>query len=272
VRGRAFADRDGLPGYETAIVNQRFVNLFFPGGDAIGRRFRLTEPSVPAAQGSLLTIIGVAPAIRQRTTARTQSADPDPIVYLPLSGSPPVSAVLFLRGWSDAVSTGPLLRDALRALDPELPLYRTMPMAQALGASQWAGRVSSLLLYGIAVVTVCLAIIGLYAVIAHAVVQRTREIGVRLALGAQRSRLLAMVARHAATHLMFGVTAGLAFVFGFARLVGSGGGDGAAGRDFTEPVTLAAVIGLLAIITVVASIAPAWRASRIDPAQVLRES
>src|SRR5206468_1067438 len=148
VRGRAFADRDGLPGYETAIVNQRFVNLFLPGGDAIGRRFRLTEPTVPAAQGSPFTVIGVAPAIRQRTTARTQSADPDPIVYLPLSGGPPVSAVLFLRGWSDPVSTGPLLRDALRALDPELPVYRTMPMAQALGASQWAGRVSSLLLYG----------------------------------------------------------------------------------------------------------------------------
>jgi putative ABC transport system permease protein len=268
VRGRAFGDRDGLPGYETAIVNQRFIEVYFAGGDAIGRRFRLTEPNVPAAQASPFTVIGVAPSIRQRP----QSADPDPIVYLPVLSGPPVSAVLFVRGWSDAVSTGPLLRDALRALDPELPLYRTMPMAQALDASQWNGRVSTLLLYGIALVAVCLALIGLYAVIAHAVVQRTHEIAIRLALGARRSHLLAIVARHGAIRFAFGVAAGLAFVFGFARLVGSGGGGETSIRGYTEPVTLAAVVALLAIVTAVASIAPAWRASRIDPAQVLRES
>jgi putative ABC transport system permease protein len=267
VRGRAFEDRDGLPGYETAIVNQRFVDLYLPGGDAIGRRFRLTEPNVPAAQASLFTIIGVAPSIRQRP----RSADPDPIVYLPLFGGPPVSAVLFVRGWSDTVSTGPLLSDAVRGLDSELPLYRTMPMAQALDASQWNDRVSSLLLYGIGVVTVCLAIIGLYGVIAHAVLQRTREMGIRLALGAQRSRLLAMVARNAATHFTFGVIAGLGCMFAFAKLIDSAGGDRPSDTGLTEPLTLAAVVGLLAIITAIASIAPAWRASRIDPAEVLRE-
>jgi len=145
-------------------------------------------------------------------------------------------------------------------------------MAQALDASQWNGRVSTLLLYGIALVAVCLALIGLYAVIAHAVVQRTREIAIRLALGARRSHLLAIVARHGAICFTFGVAAGLAFVFGFARLVGSGGGGETSIRAYTEPVTLAAVVVLLAIVTAVASIAPAWRASRIDPARVLRES
>src|SRR5207247_8465119 len=84
VRGRAFGDRDGLPGYEAAIVNQRFADMFFSGTDAIGRRVRLTEANAPAAPA--LAIVGVVPSVRQRTT----TADPDPIVYVPLAAAPPV--------------------------------------------------------------------------------------------------------------------------------------------------------------------------------------
>jgi len=274
-RGRAFDDRDGLDGYETAIVNQRLADMFFSGRDAVGQHIRLNEPGVPAA--APLTIVGVVPSVRQITT----SADPDPIVYLPLSASPPVSAVLLVRGQPGPTrsigrgATTPAaapLRGALHEMDSELPLYRTMPMGDALDASQWNGRVSNWLLDSITVVAVLLASLGLYAVIAHAIVQRTREIGIRVALGATRARVVSMVARQAGLHFVLGVGAGVACVFGFALLTAGDGGGQVTGYQMTSASTLAAVSVLLAAITAAASIAPAWRACRVDPARTLRES
>ena len=267
-RGRAFGDRDGLPGAESAVVNQRFAEMFFPGEDAIGRRVRLTEPNVPASEAPALTIVGVAPSVRQRTT----SADPDPVVYLPLAAAPPTSAALLVRSAAGPAPTVAGLRAALDGVDRELPLYRTMPMAQALDASQWNGRVSELLLHTITALAIALAGVGLYAVIAHAVLQRTREIGVRVALGATRGRVVSMVARQAAVHFAIGTAAGVVCIFGFARLTSGGGGGQVTGYQTTSPSTLAAVALLLAAITAVASIAPAWRACSVDPARALRES
>jgi predicted permease len=266
-RGRTFSDRDGLPGYETAIVNQRFAEMFFPGREAIGRHVRLAEANAPAAAAPALTIVGIVPSIRQRTT----SADPDPIVYLPIAAVPSVSAVLLVRG-TTATPAASTLRDALHEIDPELPLYRTLPMEEALDASQWNARISEWLLNTIALVAVGLASLGLYAVIAHAIVQRTREIGIRVALGATRARIVSMVARQATTHFVLGVGAGVACVFGFARLTEGPAGGQITGYQITSASTLAAVALLLAIITAVASIAPAWRACRVDPARTLRES
>jgi len=267
-RGRAFGDRDGLPGAESVLVNQRFVGMFFPGEEAIGRRVRLTEPNVPASEAPPLTIVGIAPAVRQRTT----TGDPDPIVYLPLAAAPPTSAALLVRSAAGPAPTVAELRAALDGVDRELPLYRTMPMAQALDASQWNGRVSELLLYTITALAIALAGVGLYAVIAHAVLQRTREIGVRVALGATRGRVVSMVARQAAMHLAFGMAAGVACIYLFARLTSGDGGGQVTGYQTTSASTLAAVAVLLAAITAVASIAPAWRACSVDPARALRES
>ncbi len=266
-RGRAFGDRDGLPGYETAIVNQRFAETFFPGRDAIGRHVRLTEANAPAETAPALTIVGVVPSVRQRTT----TADPDPIVYVPLAAAAPVSSRLLVRGTA-SMPTGSSLRDALHEIDSELPLYRTLPMAQALDASRWNGRISEWLLNTIALVAVGLASFGLYAVIAHAILQRTREIGIRVALGATRARIVSMVARQASTHFAIGVGTGIACVFGFARLTEGPAAGQTTGYQFTSASTLAAVAVLLAIITTIASIAPAWRACRVDPARTLRES
>jgi predicted permease len=264
LRGRAFEERDGTPGAESVIVNQRFVEMFFPASDALGRRIRLNEPAAPAPRAAWSTIVGIAPTVRQRSLP-----DPDPIVYVPLRGAPPVSAVLIVRGPNSVAAIGSLLRDAVRGIDPELPLYRVMSMDQALTDAQWNGRVSEYLLNTIAFVAVCLAAIGLYAVMAHAVVQRTREIGIRLALGARSRHVLSMVLRHASVQFVFGLIAGVGCTFAFERLVG-GGGAGTLGYRMSDPLTLAAVALLLALITAVASIAPMLRATRVDPAVSLR--
>ena len=266
-RGRAFGDRDGLPGYESIVVNQRFVDLFFPGEEAVGRRVRLTEPNVPAADAPPVTIVGIAPPIRQRT----QPFDPDPLVYIPLAAAPPASAALLVRGAAGSPPTGAALRAALDEVDRELPLYRTMGMAAAIEGAQWNGRVSELLLYGIAALAVALAGVGLYAVIAHAMLQRTREIAVRVALGATEGRIVSMVARQAAMHVSLGTAAGFVCIFAFAKATSGGGGGQFTGYQTTSASTLAVVALLLAAIAAMASIVPAWRACSIDPAQALRE-
>jgi ABC-type antimicrobial peptide transport system permease subunit len=146
-----------------------------------------------------------------------------------------------------------------------------MALARAIEASQWNGRVSEGLLDGITLVAVALASFGLYSVIAHAIVQRTREIGIRVALGATRRRIVSMVARQSALHLACGVAAGIVSVFAFARLTAGPNAAPATDYEMSSASTIAAVAVLLAVITAVASIAPAWRACHIDPAQTLRE-
>jgi predicted permease len=263
LRGRAFGDRDGARGYESAIVNQRLVDMFFPDGEAVGRRIRLTDANTPGDQAGWLTIVGIAPTVRQRPLP-----DHDPIVYVPLRSAPPVSAVLVVRTLGDPAAVGPILRDVVRDIDRDLPLYRVMSMERALLESQWNGRISNMLLNGIAFVAVLLAAIGLYAVSAHAVAQRTQEIGVRVALGASSRHVIAIVARRAAIHLALGLVAGVAATLAFERLVG--GGPGTFGYHMAEPVNLAAVAVMLTIITALASVAPARRALRLDPVIALR--
>ena len=228
---------------------------------------RLTEPNVPAADAPALTIVGIVPPVRQRT----QWADPDPIVYLPIAAAPPVSAALLVRSAPGSTTTGAALRAALDDVDRELPLYRTMGMRNAIDASQWNGRVSELLLNTITALAIALAGVGLYAVIAHAMLQRTREIGVRVALGATRGRIVSMVARQAATHFAAGIAAGIVCIFAFAKATAGDGGGQVTGYQTTSASTLAVVALLLAAITAIASIAPAWRACRLDPARALHE-
>jgi putative ABC transport system permease protein len=268
VRGRPFERRDGFTGYEAAIVNQRFAERFLSGRDPLGQRLQLSDAGGPAESPPLLTVVGVAPNVRQRT----QAAEPDPMVYLPFAGAPPASSVLLLRGEAGTATLAPAVRETIGGIDSELPLYRTMPMDQALATSNWPGRVSEALLNSIAFVAVCLAGIGLYAVMAHAVLHRTREIGIRMALGAQRRRLVAIMARSAGIYLALGVVAGGGCVAGFTKLIDQGTGQGSSPFRLNDPLTFVGGIGILAVITGAAAIVPTWRVAQVDPARVLRES
>jgi predicted permease len=262
-RGRAFNAGDGTAGHEAAIVNQRFAEMYFPNDDPLGFRIRLKEAGTAGSTPPWQAIVGVSPTIRQRGLP-----DPDPIVYLPLPAAPPASAVIVARSPSQPSAIAPALRETVRSIDPDLPLYRIMSMEQALTESQWNGRVSNMIITCIAFVALCLAAIGLYAVTAHTVVQRTQEIGIRIALGARRRDVVGVVARRAIAQLALGLVVGVGCTLAWERLFNANAP--LAGQRMSDPMNLVAVSVLLAFVAAIACLSPVWQATRVDPVVALR--
>jgi predicted permease len=256
LRGRAFSWRDGTPGNAHVIVNQRFVDLFLRDGDPIGRRIKLTSDQ---RAGDWLTIVGIAPVLRQRIAVA-----PDPIVYLPMGAAPPASAAIIVRSATSPEALAPLLRAEVRALDPDLPVYRVRTMAQVIDETGWNPRLSGNLLMTIALIAFALSAVGLYAVTAHAVTQRTQEIGIRIALGAATGQVAWLVLRRALRQLAVGLAAGLVCTYAFDRAFGGGA------NMFTNPAIIGPAMALLIGMTLAASLAPIVRASRLDPMIALR--
>jgi putative ABC transport system permease protein len=264
-RGRPFGDRDGAAGSETAIVNRRFAQMFFDGGDPVGRRIRLMEATAPGASAPWLTIVGEAPTVRQRGVP-----NPDPIVYLPIRAAPPATAAVVVRAGTSAAAIAPALRDIVRGIDSDLPLYGIMSLDDAMARSQWNGRMSTILLDTIAAVALLLATVGLYAVTAHAVGQRAREIGIRMALGARTPQVVWIVLRKAMAQLALGLLVGFFGTMLWSQAFSGTGVAPSTGPRFDDPLTLASVTAMLVAVTGLAAAWPALCASRIDPAVVLR--
>jgi predicted permease len=282
LRGRSFTWRDGTPGNAHVIVNQRFVDVFLRDGDPIGRRIRLTSdqrptgpttaPRAPGAGTSAssaasadsapwLTIVGIAPVLRQRLAVA-----PDPIVYLPLGAAPPSSAAIVVRSTTSPEALAPLLRGEVRALDPDLPVYRVRTMAQVIDEAGWNPRLSGNLLMTIALIAFGLAAVGLYAVTAHAVAQRTHEIGIRVALGAETRQVAWLVLRRALRQLAVGLAAGLVCTYAFDRAFSAPSDP----NSFMNPAVIGPAMTLLIVMTLAASLAPIVRATRLDPVIALR--
>ena len=266
LRGRAFSRDDGTPGHGAAIVNQRFAALHLPGRDPLGERIRVSanQPvTASTADPGWSTIVGVVPDVRQRGS---RDAEPDPIVYLPYRAAPERGVALIVRTTAPAGGVIASARDALRAIEPDLPLSDVRTMATDLRRSRWDLETFGALFSLFAGIALVLSAVGLYAVTAYSVSQRTQEIGVRMALGAQPRRVLWLVLRRTLFHLAIGVPLGVAGIYAVGRvlrslLVQTGAGDA---------MTVAAVIGVLTAVAVMASIGPAWRAARLDPMAALR--
>jgi len=269
LRGRPFDDRDGSSGAGAAIVNQEFVDRFFPTIDPIGRRIRIAYQGRPATAAAppWLTIAAIAPTLRQRF-----APDPDPIVYLPLRGEAPAAVVLLGRASarSDTAAVGGAIRDVVRAINPDLPIARLMPMDQAIGEAQWAARGSTRISETVVLIAILLAAVGLYAVTAHAVVLRTGEISVRRALGARAGHIIWMVWRRASIQIGLGGAIGVIGGIAWEQVTGTWflGTGSAAG--LLDPVDFVMIVAVVAIIGMVGCIVPAWRAVQLDPLPALR--
>jgi predicted permease len=265
VRGRPFDPTDGTSGREVAIVNERLASMHFANADPIGQRIRLTDDSPAALKSEWATIVGVAPNVRQR--GAQDDPEPDPVVYVPHLQNPGmVQAVVLVRGRSDPGQLTPLLRKEMFALDPDLPLNNVRTMDENLAQQRWFSRVFGSMFAVFAGIAIVLAAVGLFAVTAYSVTQRTQEIGVRMALGAQAKQVSWLILRRGLIHLAVGLTLGLAGAFGVGRLLGSmlfqtGPAD---------PMTLVSITLLLVAVAISASLWPAWQASRLDPVTALR--
>jgi putative ABC transport system permease protein len=267
VRGRAFAATDGTAGHESAIVNQRFAAMHFAGEDPIGRRIQMIDatPRAVGASTSRLsaTIVGIVPTIRQRNF---QEPDPDPVAYVPYRADPQRVMNLLIRGSGDVAALTSLVRNEMRTIDPDLPLFNIRTLEAALALERWPFRVFGAMFALFAVVALVLAAIGLYAVTSYAVAQRTQEIGIRMALGAQPPQVWWLFIRQSLVQLAVGLTLGLAGAVGVgvvlrSILVQTGARD---------PVTLVTIVLVLTGVALAASYWPARRATSLDPLKALR--
>jgi len=265
LRGRVFDDLDGTPGHDSAVVNQRFASMHFAGEDPIGRRIKLTPdgPALPGPAPAWVTIVGISPTIRQRNF---QDPQPDPVVYLPLRGQAPTFAMLVIRAQRDAASLTSLLREEVRAIDPDLPLFGILTMDQLLAQQRWAFQIFGSMFAIFAAIALALSAVGLYAVTAYSVAQRTQEIGVRMALGAQSAQVLWLILRRAVVQMTIGLAIGIGGALGVGKLLESL----LVQTGTRDPVTLASIVALLVFVSLAACFWPARRATRLDPVSALR--
>jgi putative ABC transport system permease protein len=262
-RGRAFAQSDGGPGQPAAIVNERFAAVHFPNESALGRRIELDAAGSDVPASGWLTIIGVVPNVRH------EEADVrivEPVVYLPLASAPLPFATIVVRSALDIATVVTVLRDAVGAVDADLPVFDAMTLRDNVALDLLPFRVFGSLFGIFALAALALAAVGIYGVTAYSVAQRTREIGVRVALGARTSNVWWLVTRRAAIQLGVGLLFGTAGALGMGQVLQSVLFS-VSGRD---PVTLIAVAALLVMTALAACVGPARRATRLDPVAALR--
>jgi putative ABC transport system permease protein len=262
VSGRPFTPIDGTPGQDTAIVNKRFVELFLPNGDPIGTLIRVATAGGQDRADAWLRIVAVAPSVRQSTLGGTE---PEPVVYLPLRSAPSPTVAIIVRAQGDPSALTPRVRESVRQLDPSLPVDRAMTMTDALRTQQWNGRISRVLLHGIGTIALVLALVGLYAVTAHSVRLRRKELGIRIALGARRGDVGALVLRRAILQLAIGLAFGIGATVAFDRLFVT------SGTRLTDPMVLLPAMLAIILVGTVACLWPASRAARLDPVLALRD-
>ncbi len=260
VVGRDLTLEDERPGHEGVVVNERFIEMFFAGQPPVGQRIAIGDAGGVSAAPIWRTIVGVIPNLRDGDV-------PEPIAYVPDQDGAE-STTLVLRTTGDPAAVGRVLRQAVAALDRDLPLDRVAPLSDAMHDASWNGRISASLLIAITTIAFMLAAVGLYAVLAHSVTQRTPEIGIRMALGASARAVVWLVLRRAFAYAAVGLVVSLPCTYLFERIfVTATSGE----HPLLTPVTFVPVVVLLAAVTLVATAGPAARAARIAPVTALRQ-
>jgi putative ABC transport system permease protein len=270
-RGRAFNDKDGAAGSEVAVVNDRFAAQHFPNEDAVGRRVRLHTgdgaPGTSAAPGAStpkwLTIVGVSANVRQ---GDPQALEPDAVVYVPHRQDAPGFMNILTRSHLDPASLIPQVRQTVQALDAELPVFGVQTLDEFLAQARWPYRVFGSMFAIFACIALVLSAVGIYAVTAYSVTQRTQEIGVRMALGAQGGQVSWLILRQGLVQLAIGLVLGLAGALPLSSVLQSL----VVQIPTKDPVTFGAIVVILAGVTLAACLIPTRRATRVDPLIALR--
>ena len=262
-RGIEAGDRLGAPG--TIVINRALAEQAWPDGDALGQRVLMGGG---ATDSIWRTVVGIVGDVRHRGL----DAEPRPEMYLPHAqfpagtGTPLRTLRVVLRAGGDPAALVPPLRAALAELDPDIPLTEVQTMEEALGAWAAERRLTMLVVAGFALLALTLGAVGVYGVMAHLVTQRTREIGIRIALGAVPREILRLVLSQGLRLAVLGITLGLLGALAAGRLLTRLLFE----TEPTDATTFVATAATLAVVAVVASLLPAARAVRTDPVDALR--
>ncbi|HYW69739.1 MAG TPA: ABC transporter permease [Pyrinomonadaceae bacterium] len=257
LRGRDFTERDDKDESRVAIVNETFARRFFPGREAIGGRFNFSGPDKPFWE-----IIGVAADGKYNTLGEASQ----PAYYRPLWRDYNTSASLVARTTGDPKAAIAALRNELLALDPTLPTYNVRTLSEHLDLPLFPYRMAAVVLGSFGLLAVVLAAIGIYGVMSYVVAGRTREVGVRVALGAARADVLLLILKQGMSLALIGLAAGLLVGFGAARLMVKL----LFGVNPADPITFGGVLVLLGLVAALACYLPARRATKVDPLVALR--
>jgi len=257
--GRDFTWQDDADAPKVAIVNETLANKFWPGKNAVGKRLR---PTGADASANLVEIIGVVRDSKYVTVGEA----PRPFLYRPLAQAYTPQVTLLVRAAATSQSVLPILKEQVRQLDPGLPVFNVATLADATAVSLLPARIAGALLAAMGSLALVLAALGIYGVLSFLVRARTREIGIRVAIGATPATVAAMVVRQTMTWTAGGALLGLTLAFALTRFLGSF----LYGVSATDPVTFGGVMLLLMFVAGTAALVPAIRASRLDPLVALR--
>jgi putative ABC transport system permease protein len=263
-RGRSFREADGTPGAEVIVINQRLATELLANEDPMGRRIRLMQGPKEDQPGPWLTIVGVSPTIRQ---GEVQALEPAAVLYRPSRMSSSLGTAMLVRTVADPSSMIAAVREAAKALDQDQPLYDVRPLDYAIARERWPYSVFGSIFVILAVIGLVLSSVGIYAITSYSVTQRTQELGLRLALGAQASQISWLILRTGLWQLAIGLTLGLAAAYGVSQVLSSL----VAQIPAVDPVTFISITLLLTLVMLTACLIPARRATRMDPVDALRE-
>jgi predicted permease len=256
VAGRSFSQEDGSGSPPVAIVNEAAARLFWPGLSPLGREFS------PIGSNRTVSVVGVVGNTRFEGLRGAYK----PLFYFPIAQQPDPDLILVARGQFPSDEIAAMLRRAIRDLNPSLMVMETITMEENIGLVLFPARMTALVLGVFGVLALMLATIGLYGVVSFSVSQRTREMGIRMSLGADAGSVIRLVMKGALSLVVIGGTAGLAGALALARLL----------RHLLyevgpwDPMTILGVPLLLGCVAAVAALIPARRASRVDPVRALK--
>jgi predicted permease len=264
-RGRDFRETDGTPGAETAIINERLAARFFPGQDPIGQRLRFvaSETSADQPPEAWRTVVGISPTLRHNSPQDAESAA---VIYVPFRQELDRGVMLLVRSRLEPGVIMDAVRREVQAVDADQPVFTIQTLDQMLSNRMWPYRVFGSLFALFALLGLVLSAVGLYGVMAYAVAQRTPEIGVRMALGAQGLQISWLFLKRGLLQLGIGLAVGLAAAFGVSRVMRSL----LVQISPTDPLTFVVISTLLALVGVAACLVPAHRATQVDPLVALR--
>ena len=272
-RGRYFTETDAPPAPGVVIVDERLAKRFWPNTDPIGRRMYLPSSSEdvvkPGPKAVWLRVVGVVGSVKLRGLVEGEDARAG-AYYLPYAQDPSrgIGFAIRLRGASDPASVTAAVQRTLASIDPELKMYDTFAMAERIGRSLNPRKAPMLLSLAFGAVALLLAAIGIYGVLAYQVSQRTREIGIRIALGSDPAGILRLVLREGVALLLVGLAGGMLGAIALRGVIASQ----LVGVGALDTGVILAVTGVLALAALAASLGPARRAARVDPVVALSAS